>query len=207
MTKQILFSDPVHELECGKQIEQQRDNIQKAVAAYNSLAKTLHLVPLQPDQLRYMIPGGATWCLHAWSQMQRVPQGWPHNVSREKFIEILEKPNFGQIDALCKRCDLIWDNLFVLTGEKVSVDDELAERYITQRRVYLEPGTEAEKYEKLQKLVDIAYELGLVRHDTMTRELVPLDLSQTGVRFIPFSEGRVAYQFDAVDRLKAFLAK
>lgn len=203
--KTILFSDPSAEIAYKQQIETQQRNVQAAVQKYNETARVLHIPTLQPDQLRYFIPGGASWCLHQWKECQVLPKAFPANISRTKYIELLDQPNFAAVEAATTRCNMITDGLFVLDGDTVNVDPEIAARYVYQRTVYLEPSEEP-RYSKLLNLVDLAYELGLIQHNSQNREVLPLNLSQTGLRHIPFSEGRVAYQFDAVDRLKAFLA-
>lgn len=204
--RKILKSDPIYEIATAKEIDTQRVNVQAAVDEYNKTARVLHIPILQPDQLQYFIPGGAAWSLHMWREMQVVPKSFPMNISRTKYIELLDQPNFGQIDALCRRCNMITPELYQLVGETVVTNEAIAAKHIDGNTIYLETSEE-ERYELLMKLIDTAHSLGLIRHSIVSNMLEPIDLNQAGVRFTPFHEGRSAYQVHDVPKLKTFLQR
>jgi len=199
--KTILFSDLNQEQKKENEINEQREKIQAAVDAFNETG----LKPLQPEELVYFIQGREPWIEVRWQSEQEVPKGWPKNVDKTKFLSILERPDFSRAVAATSAISLIHHELFILRGDKILIDANIREQIVTQNRIYLE-AEEQENYQKLQQLVRLLNEFGLLKDDSfahMTGKVTPVDLNGTGLGYVAYSED--PFQFNP-HKLKNFLS-
>lgn len=149
--RMLLSEDAIKRQKHRNEIDKQHAAVQIAVDAFN----TLPMKPLAADELQYLLRGGANFMNVRWRDEQQVPEGWPQNLSREKFIDMLQPPDFGKAAAACARCNMLAVGLFTLQGDKVFVNDEIAEAYVYQDNVYL-VGEEIHRLTKLKGDVKVA---------------------------------------------------
>jgi hypothetical protein len=192
-----LYRDVVAEQKYKREIETQKLNVERAVYEFGEIG----LKKLQPDELQYYLQGGADWCLLRWKAEQKIPSNFPKSTNFERYLEILDKPDWSNAVKAAAKCSLV--HLFYLEGGAVMVNQEQADKYISQQTIALE-NDELAVYEKLLQLRQLLYEFDFLTHDQASRRMMALDLNKTGLQFHAHTEGIDKYQFDP-RQLKEFL--
>jgi hypothetical protein len=200
----VLFQDPDYERSVAANIAAERDNIQKAVDAFPKE----DCGELAPDEMIHFIESPDVWLQVRWQSRQQVPKGWPKNVDREKYLDILTKPDFSAVIKAAKAVRMYHRDLFVLEADgTVTINQVAAEALIQARTITVDPESdEGVLYKKLLDLVAILKELRLLSHNH-TRAMEPIDLNAFGLGFTPFTEMDNMYQFINPHKLKEFLRK
>jgi len=190
-----LHKDQPQEARLRKQVQTQRDNLQAAVDALNNTG----MKPMQPDELVYFVNGGSEWLSVRWQNEQEVPAGFV----RDKYLDMLQKPDLAPTTAALKAASLLAPGLYELADGVVVINEAAAARYIDQATIYVDEN-ELPVYEKLLQLRELLHELGMLAHNNEDRTIKPVNLYLTGLLWRPYFEGLESYYFDP-QRLKEFL--
>lgn len=188
MDGHVLFRDIDKEKSIAAEIEQQQEFTQQAVDAFNRIG----INPLQSEELNYFLQGGATWIEERWKAEQEVPAILGKSVIREKYIEWLERPDFSEAVAAAAKAKMIHAELFVLEGEKISINEQVRDKVVNTHTVYL-TDDEQVALSKLQSAIGLLDELGFIRKslaDPVALADVDLNVSGYGLARFPDETGQ-----------------
>lgn len=199
----ILHRNPAEEKRIAKQIDEQQRNVQLAVNAFNELG----LKPLQQNELVYFLQGGSVWVENRWKEEQHIPEGWPKGVNREKFIEILDRPDFTAVVDAVAKVNLLHPDLYYLEADQLFTNQEVREKLIHSETIFLN-ADEQLRHVKLETLFEMLDEFGLLQDagGFARGAIAPVNLNATGYSFSahPTENGR----FNVDPRqLKKFLSR
>lgn len=200
--KIILFEDKGAQQAIRARIEEERKNLEIAIAEFNKL----DLGELKSDEIQYYLATPAEILHIRWDSLQQIPKGFPKNINRDKYIEMLVKPDFQPAIAAAKATTPLRSDLYALANDgTVTVNESIAESLIHQSTISIDPeSSEYAVYEKLLKLIDLLKELDLLKVDFQGK-FFGIDLNAIGLGVNPYAEEVERYSFTSPVKLKAFL--
>lgn len=203
MTKHILTNDIGKAQQLQASADKQKALAQKCVDAFNATFNSMSLPSLEDSEFPYYLASGTHWAVVRWQDAQKVPEGWPANADRERFLDLLQRPSLDHFDKLCSA--VTRGDLLILKDGLVDFDEAALERELDQASIILD-DQESELLSRLNNILDELHSADLLKFDPFTERVAPVDLSSLGLRRDVWSTGRESFVWDA-EKIKATLQR